>query len=162
MPQAEGSSHSIATVWSVYADTMEGEAQDTELLIPANAEAVEAYSRLLNCWWSPRGFVLRLMLARRRARMRKLFYSLPICEGREAWSVETDDTELEPPWVTIPGYPAASMCWRMGGGEDVSWKFQRRYRALTESERAEFRERYPEPEGWEGWLDMVTSVGDET
>ena len=94
--------------------------------------------------------------ARRTARMEAFFGSLP--ESGSERPVETDDTELEPPWVTISGHPAASMCWRMGGGGDVRRRFQRRYRALSESERAEFRERHPEPEGWEGWLALVESV----
>lgn len=41
------------------------------------------------------------------------------------------ETELEPPWITMPDYPMISMAWKMGSGELVSWKFQIRYRALS-------------------------------
>jgi len=48
------------------------------------------------------------------------------------------------------------MFWNMGGGEDVSYKFQIRYRALPKFAKEEFRLLYPEPKEWAGWYKMIS------
>jgi len=103
---------------------MEKEEQELELLIPLNKDALEKYTRRLENPWSLIGLFYRI---KRRLR-----------------------AALEPLWVTIPEYNRYSMGWRMGGGEDVSTRFQRRYRNLSENSKEAFRRQYPEPEGWEG------------
>lgn len=71
-------------------------------------------------------------------------------------SSSNDHSDLEPPWVTIPDIPMGDMFWNMGGGEDVSYKFQTRYRALPESAKEEFELLYPEPKDWVGWYKMIS------
>lgn len=65
------------------------------------------------------------------------------------------ETKLEPPWIIMPEYPMGSMAWRMGAGDTVNREFQRRYRALSDSSKEEFRHGYPEPEQWKGWFSFI-------
>jgi len=133
---------------------MEKEEQELELLIPLNKDALEKYTRRLENPWSLIGLFYRIKRRLRAAQIQRVLNSLgPI---QESCSIDLkNETELEPLWVTIPEYNRYSMGWRMGGGEDVSTRFQRRYRNLSENSKEAFRRQYPEPEGWEGFYAMV-------
>ena len=76
-------------------------------------------------------------------------------QQKEGYMNSKGETELEPPWITMPDYPMISMAWKMGSGELVSWKFQIRYRALSKSSKENFRRKFPEPEGWEGYYSLI-------
>jgi len=59
--------------------------------------------------------------------------------------------ELLPPWLEHPHIPLGSIGWRMGYGEEYWFKFRDWFASLESSGRAQVRERYPEPEGWDGF-----------
>ena len=59
-----------------------------------------------------------------------------------------------PLWLAFPDDPRASMGWRMGGGEDYKIEFGNWYRSLSDEARSEYRQFYPEPEGWEDFYAM--------
>ena len=131
--------------------------KDTDEYTPlwTNDHLIEAYERKLASEGPIKRWMRYIGDKRRLARLEEVFSQVEDCHPEDV----TDDVEsgeLVPPWIAVPGYPAASMMWKMGGGETISWKFQERFRGLSVSERADFTDAYPEPEGWEGWLDMVS------
>ena len=65
--------------------------------------------------------------------------------AREAEKWRDNDGFLAPPWVAFPNIPRGSIGWRMGPGEDYWWAFVDWYKGLSESDRAQFRDKYPEP-----------------
>lgn len=139
---------------------MEKEEQQLELPIPINKDAIEKYTRRLNNPWSLIGLFYRIERRFRVARIEKVLNSLgPIPDPCS--TDPKDEAELEPLWVTIPEFHRYSMGWRMGGGEDVNIRFQRRYRVLSENSKEAFRRQYPEPEGWEGFYAMVEQGGNK-
>jgi len=131
---------------------MENEKQQTKLLIPINKEAVEKYTQRLDNPWSLIGGYYRIQRKWRVARMKKVLNSLENCSVNSR-----SEQELEPLWITMPGYNRYSMAWRMGGGEDLSRKFQIQYRELTEKSKENFQLQYPEPKGWEGFYSSLES-----
>ena len=74
-------------------------------------------------------------------------------------SSNRDRMDFEPPWVVTPEIPMGDMYWNMGGGEGISYDFQIRYRALSELSKSVYKSKYPEPEAWLGWYDLVASTG---
>lgn len=63
--------------------------------------------------------------------------------------------EPQPVWMAFPTIPWGSIGWRMGRGEDywhawVSW-----FRELSVSSREEYRQEWPEPDGWQGFYAMM-------
>ena len=130
---------------------MKQEEQQPEFFIPINKGAEEKHNRRLDNPWSLIGLFYRIERRLRAARTQRLLSSLP----NPSSIAPQDETELEPLWVTISEFDRYSMGWRMGGGEDVNIKFQRRYRDLSENAKAAFRHQYAEPEGWEGFYAMV-------
>lgn len=58
---------------------------------------------------------------------------------------------MKPPWLEFPDLPRGCMGWRMNGGEDYMDDWIRWYRGLMSQKRKEYRDRYPEPEGWRGF-----------
>jgi len=94
------------------------------------------------------------------ARMKKVLKALLAQQEEGSMNYQSEE-ELEPPWVTMPGYPMGSMAWKMGAGEDVNWKFQKRYRALSENSQENFRRQYPEPERWQGFYSLISITNDE-
>ena len=41
----------------------------------------------------------------------------------------------------------------MGGGDDYVMQFGNWFNALSDDERAQYRQMFPEPRGWVGWYD---------
>lgn len=62
-----------------------------------------------------------------------------------------------PPWTALPDIPAGSIGWRMGEGEDCYNRFYRMYSGLTPNERQAYRRDHPEPEGWSGIYETISS-----
>ena len=54
-------------------------------------------------------------------------------------------------WLEFPDYERGSLGWRMGPGESYIRKWQKFYKNLSIEQREEYRIRYPEPIGWEGF-----------
>lgn len=73
-------------------------------------------------------------------------------------SYDSDGLAL-PPWEALPDIPRGSIGWRMGSGEDYWIEFSQWYRSLTPEQRAEYRELYQAPPGWEGFYDLIESRG---
>ena len=138
---------------------MEDEEQHSKLLIPLNEGVDEDYLRRLRNPWSLRGFFYRIIQRRRTARIKKMLKNLGAHQGKSP-NFDRKIT-LEPPWITMPGYSMSNMVWRMGGGENFSLIFQRRYRSLSESSKENFRRKYPEPEGWKGYYSLILRGNDE-
>jgi len=69
----------------------------------------------------------------------------------EALFIELQKNPPAPPWEAFPGMEPSSLGWRMGGGEDHTYKLYVYFAHCTPEERAAYMARYPEPPGWEGW-----------
>lgn len=54
--------------------------------------------------------------------------------------------ELLPPWIAFPLYSVRTIGWRMGCGADYKDIFSCFLSSLTEEQRKEYEETYPEPE----------------
>jgi hypothetical protein len=69
--------------------------------------------------------------------------------------------EARPPWEHSPGESPASICWRMGGGEDhiqLFWEWWRRSR-WTESQKLDYFRRHQPPVDWLVWA--ASAIWDE-
>lgn len=55
---------------------------------------------------------------------------------------------MAPEWLMYPNIPLGSIGWRMGYGESYSMKFYQWFQGLTEEEKSEFNEKFPEPLCW--------------
>ena len=64
---------------------------------------------------------------------------------------------MAPPWVVFPHIPAGSIGWRMGGGEDYNNQFGDWFAGLAEVSRANYMNRFPEPDGWDGYYERKIS-----
>ena len=62
-----------------------------------------------------------------------------------------------PPWKVMPNEPMASMAWRMGSGEDYRSDFFDWFVALSGEEQQVYISENPEPNGWEGYYQMLVS-----
>ena len=62
-----------------------------------------------------------------------------------------------PPWDQYPDIPPLSIGWRMGSGEDYRIAFHDWLRGLESKARDQFIKENPEPEGWAGFFDQLTS-----
>ena len=91
--------------------------------------------------------------------------------GRPNWTPEgeadkwrDEDGYLAPPWIAFPHIARGSIGWRMGPGEDYWQVFVDWYRGLGESQREQFRSKYPEPDE-EGsasglpWTGLYEAIG---
>lgn len=67
---------------------------------------------------------------------------------------------MPPPWLAYPHIEKASIGWRMGYGEDYSFRFFDWLNRLTQGEREEYRRLFPEPITWSGWWERE-DAGDE-
>lgn len=68
---------------------------------------------------------------------------------------KVESAASKPPWVSIPGHPMGDPIWRMGSAEDLRREFRKKHSAMTPSEQAEFEKNFPEPDGWEGYYQML-------
>lgn len=76
-----------------------------------------------------------------------------------AWSEQNPPVPIgddpPPPWIKFPDIPRMSIGWRMGAGEDYKHDFYAWFRSLTPEQRADVRVRWPEPQEWAGYFDML-------
>ncbi|KIC10324.1 hypothetical protein RA19_11435 [Leisingera sp. ANG-M1] len=80
-----------------------------------------------------------------------------IAKGNAAWDKRVKEGTVVPPWHEIPGYGRASMCWRMGGGEDYMRNFREWFSVLDRHDREKFQTEFPEPQDWSGfYASMLT------
>ncbi|MEM8789813.1 MAG: hypothetical protein AAGE76_16285 [Pseudomonadota bacterium] len=61
----------------------------------------------------------------------------------------------QPPWTSFPEYSRYSMGWRMGSGEDYWHAFHSWIRSLESQDAEAFISKYPEPEDWKGFYDII-------
>jgi hypothetical protein len=61
----------------------------------------------------------------------------------------------KPPWVVLADEPMGSMAWKMGDGEDYISAFDAWALALDDEAFETLVTRYPEPEGWSGFWEML-------
>jgi hypothetical protein len=61
------------------------------------------------------------------------------------------DEVLVPLWDFLPGADRYSIGWRMGRGENYVKEWWDFYAALPDAEKASYKAKYPEPQGWEGF-----------
>ncbi|MCI8372140.1 MAG: NADAR family protein [Lachnospiraceae bacterium] len=72
---------------------------------------------------------------------------IPI-QGRTA---EQTATLMPPPWLACPEIERYSIGWRMGYGEDYLSRFSKWLAELSQEERMEYQNLFPEPVTWSGW-----------
>ncbi|MEP1422373.1 MAG: hypothetical protein ABJK59_11440 [Erythrobacter sp.] len=73
-------------------------------------------------------------------------------------SLQYDDQDRAlPPWLVFPDYGRSSMGWRMGNGEDYWIEFPKWFRALTPTQRSDYRDAYRAPDGWEDYYHLIES-----
>lgn len=65
--------------------------------------------------------------------------------------------QQQPPWVAFPAYGRYEMGWRMGGGQDYWCSFWTAFNALSPKEQKWYAQDFPEPAGWEGIYEFMTS-----
>lgn len=58
------------------------------------------------------------------------------------------DKYMAPEWLKYPNIPQGSIGWRMGYGESYSMKFYAWFYSLSEDEKLEFKNKFPEPICW--------------
>jgi len=63
--------------------------------------------------------------------------------------------ERRPIWAAFPTIPWGSIGWRMGSGEDYWHAWMPWFKALAVDDRTEYKEMWPEPEGWQGFYTFV-------
>lgn len=63
---------------------------------------------------------------------------------------------MEPPWDIFPE-DMTSLRWRMGPGEDYRNNFSQWYCDLSDNDKCSYREKHPEPEGWQNYYSIVES-----
>jgi hypothetical protein len=63
--------------------------------------------------------------------------------------------EVPPPWLVLPDLPVSSIGWRMGDGEEALYRFIEYFHSLPLEQARALKDRYPEPEGWTGFLDNL-------
>ncbi|MDE6675641.1 MAG: DUF1768 domain-containing protein, partial [Acetatifactor sp.] len=62
------------------------------------------------------------------------------------------DKKIMPPlWLAYPEIERYSIGWRMGYGEDYKYKLWDWMDTLSQEEREEYRNLFPEPVTWKGW-----------
>jgi hypothetical protein len=66
-----------------------------------------------------------------------------------------EQRELVPPWVAFPYIPWLSDGWKSGPGAFFWWQWNGWFRALHESARNEYKEKFPEPTGWAGFYETT-------
>lgn len=137
---------------------MENEEQHTEPLIPVNTDVADSNLRRMRNPWSFGGALQRLRVKWRTARMKRVLNTLGTHQGKDSMT-SLGKTKLEPPWITMPGYPKQSMTWRMGEGRNVALKFRKRYKSLSEAAKEIFRRYHPEPKGWDGYYNLRSAIG---
>lgn len=62
---------------------------------------------------------------------------------------------MNPVWIEFPNIPWGSVGWRMGCGEDYWGKWNKWYSNLPEADKAEYKKKWREVEGWEGFYGFV-------
>ena len=62
---------------------------------------------------------------------------------------------MNPPWIKFPSIKWGSMGWRMGGGEDYWCLWCDWYRAQSKENKIDYKIQWSEPEGWEGFYDLI-------
>lgn len=62
-----------------------------------------------------------------------------------------DKKYMPPLWLAYPEIERYSIGWRMGYGEDYRYQFGDWLKGLSEAERKEYRDLFPEPVTWKGW-----------
>ena len=67
----------------------------------------------------------------------------------------TYDYPMEPPWKVFPDYSRFSMGWRMGPGEGFIMEYRSWFKALTDKETFNYKEKHKEPEEWVGFFDSI-------
>lgn len=66
--------------------------------------------------------------------------------------MKSKDKKIMPPlWLACPKIERYSIGWRMGYGEDYLFKFMDWLDTLSQEEREEYRNLFPEPVTWKGW-----------
>lgn len=55
-----------------------------------------------------------------------------------------------PLWIAYPSIDKEDMFWRMGGGESYLMKW---YDSFVNTDQVAYREKFPEPENWQGFYD---------
>lgn len=67
---------------------------------------------------------------------------------------------MAPLWIMYPYISRYSIGWRMGSGEYYANEFIKWFNSLSESERKQYKELYPEPIGWLGWYEKEHTDND--
>ena len=66
--------------------------------------------------------------------------------------MQLKDKKIMPPlWLAFPEIERHSIGWRMGYGEGYRYRLGDWMKALSEEERKEYQELFPEPVTWKGW-----------
>ena len=66
--------------------------------------------------------------------------------------MQLKDKKIMPPlWLAFPEIERHSIGWRMGYGEDYKYKLWDWMDTLSQEEREEYRNLFPEPVTWKGW-----------
>ena len=66
--------------------------------------------------------------------------------------MQLKDKKIMPPlWLAFPELERHSIGWRMGYGEGYRYRLGDWMKALSEEERKEYQELFPEPVTWKGW-----------
>jgi len=60
-----------------------------------------------------------------------------------------------PVWAKYPDIIWGSIGWRMGAGEDYWCDWCEWYRALTEEERRVYKDKWIEPDPWQGFFEFI-------
>lgn len=64
---------------------------------------------------------------------------------------------MPPPWLAYPHIERGSIGWRMGYGEQYICRFCDWLNRLSQEERAEYQNLFPEPVTWSGWWEHENS-----
>ena len=70
---------------------------------------------------------------------------------------------MPPLWAAYPTYSAATIGWRMGGGEDYRYAWWDWYGTLSDAKRDEYQETFPVPvddRNWNLWFYDVDAIDD--
>ena len=63
--------------------------------------------------------------------------------------------ERKPVWIAFPTIPWGSIGWRMGHGEDYWLAWVTWFKELSAASREQYKQAWPEPEGWVGFYAMI-------
>lgn len=66
-----------------------------------------------------------------------------------------DDTNMLPPWVAFPACHPFSTGWRQGAGEAYEREFIDWFRRLSNEDKKQYCDKYPEDPTWEGYYSQI-------